>query len=68
MDAFRTHGVVRADAIEDDVVDAQSTLAALQDQGISLDDITAQLVREGVQSFVVAFDTLFKSIADLHHV
>ncbi|HTM83265.1 transaldolase [Asticcacaulis sp.] len=65
MDAFRTHGVVRADAIEDDEENARSTLAALQAQGISLDDITAQLVRDGVQSFVEAFDTLFKSIADL---
>ncbi len=65
MNAFRTHGVVKADAIEDDVEGARSILAALQAQGISLDDITAQLVREGVQSFAEAFDKLFKSIADL---
>ena len=65
MDAFRAHGVIKADAIEDNVEAARSTLALLQDQGISLDDITAQLVRDGVQSFTEAFDKLFKSIADL---
>jgi transaldolase/glucose-6-phosphate isomerase len=63
MDAFRDHGVVKADAIEDDVSGAKATLAALQDAGISLDDITKDLVVDGVQQFADAFDKLFGSIA-----
>jgi transaldolase/glucose-6-phosphate isomerase len=63
MDAFRDHGVVKADAIEDDVDGAKATLAALKDAGVSLDDITKDLVVDGVQQFADAFDKLFGSIA-----
>jgi transaldolase/glucose-6-phosphate isomerase len=63
MDAFREHGVVRSDAIEEDLDGARATLAALGDLGISLSDITARLVEEGVQQFADAFDKLFGAIA-----
>ncbi len=63
MDAFRDHGVVKANAIEDDVSGAKATVAALKNAGISLDDITKDLVIDGVQQFADAFDKLFGSIA-----
>ncbi len=63
MDAFREHGLVKADAIEDDVEGAKATLAALKDAGVSLDEITKDLVVDGVQQFADAFDKLFGSIA-----
>ena len=63
MDAFRDHGVVTPDAIEQDVDGAKATLAALKDAGVSLDDITKDLVIDGVQQFADAFDKLFGAIA-----
>ncbi len=63
MDAFRDHGAVKADAIEDDVEGAKATLAALKDAGISLDETTKALVVDGVQQFADAFDKLFGAIA-----
>ena len=63
MDAFRDHGVVKVDAIEDDVEGAKATLSALKDAGVSLDEISKDLVIDGVQQFADAFDKLFGSIA-----
>jgi transaldolase/glucose-6-phosphate isomerase len=63
MDAFRDHGVVQADIIEQDLDGARALLAALEDRGISLDEITTELVVDGVRQFSDAFDKLFASIA-----
>ncbi len=63
MDAFRDHGVVKADAIEDDLEGAKAILAKLKDLGVSLDEITKALVVDGVQQFADAFDKLFSAIA-----
>jgi transaldolase/glucose-6-phosphate isomerase len=63
MDAFRDHGVVKADSIENDVEGAKATLSALKAAGISLDQVTDDLVVDGVQQFADAFDKLFGSIA-----
>jgi transaldolase/glucose-6-phosphate isomerase len=63
MDAFRDHGVAKADVIEADLEGAHATLAALEGQGISLDEITEALVVDGVRQFADAFDKLFGSIA-----
>jgi transaldolase/glucose-6-phosphate isomerase len=63
MDAFRDHGVVTADAVEQDLEGAKATMAALEKQGISLKEITDELVREGVQSFADSFDKLLGVVA-----
>lgn len=63
MDAFRDHGEAKADAIEDCLADARSVLETLGKQGISLKDITDQLVVDGVQQFADAFDKLCGAIA-----
>jgi transaldolase / glucose-6-phosphate isomerase len=63
MDAFRDHGEVTPDVIEQDVVGAGTILAGLGQAGISLDEITEELVADGVQQFADAFDMLFGAIA-----
>jgi transaldolase / glucose-6-phosphate isomerase len=63
MDAFRDHGAVTPDAIEQNLDDARGTLAALDGLGVSLSDITRRLVEDGVQQFADAFDKLFGAIA-----
>jgi transaldolase/glucose-6-phosphate isomerase len=63
MDAFRDHGEAHADAIEQDVEGARATLAALEARGISLAEVTDELVTQGVQQFADAFDKLFAAIA-----
>jgi transaldolase/glucose-6-phosphate isomerase len=63
MDAFRDHGEVKPDAIEQDVADARAILAALEEHGVSLEEVTEELVKDGVQQFADAFDKLFAVIA-----
>ena len=63
MDAFRDHGKVSPDAIEQDVEGARAMLADLERGGISLKVITEELTVEGVQQFADAFDKLFATIA-----
>jgi transaldolase/glucose-6-phosphate isomerase len=62
MDAFRAHGQLR-DSLTEDVEAAAETLAALERAGISLDEVTAALVVDGVQLFCDAFDQLLSAIA-----
>ena len=63
MDAFRNHGETAADAIEQDVAGARAVLAELEEYGVSLKEVTDELVKEGVQQFADAFDKLFAAIA-----
>ena len=63
MDVFRDHGSAIADAIEQDIDRARAMLAELERHGISLKEITEELVTEGVQQFADAFDKLFGAIA-----
>src|SRR6266446_5469805 len=48
MDAFRDHGRLRP-SLEEDVAGAAAVMEALAGAGISIDDITARLVNDGVQ-------------------
>jgi transaldolase / glucose-6-phosphate isomerase len=63
MDAFRDHGKVTADAIERNIEEARAVLAALEQHGVSLSEVTNELVRDGVRQFADAFDKLFGVIA-----
>ncbi len=63
MDAFRDHGLVKAHAIEEDLDGAKAILKSLSDLGVSLQQITDDLVVDGVQQFADAFDKLFSVIA-----
>jgi transaldolase/glucose-6-phosphate isomerase len=63
MDAFREHGEATPDVIEQDMAGARAVLAELERRGISLKEVTDELVKEGVQQFADSFDKLFGAIA-----
>src|SRR5271156_5795543 len=62
LDAFRDHGTPR-NSLEENVEDAKHVLAELEKSGISLDAITAQLVKDGVKLFADAADKLYGAVA-----
>jgi transaldolase/glucose-6-phosphate isomerase len=62
LDAFRDHGKPR-DSLEENVEDARDVLAELEKSGISLDAITAELVKDGVKQFADAADKLYGAVA-----
>lgn len=63
MDAFRDHGRVITDAIEQDVPDAVALLGELAGLGVSLDAITDALLDDGVRLFADSFDGLLGAVA-----
>ncbi|MDB5605290.1 MAG: tal [Bradyrhizobium sp.] len=62
LDAFRDHGKPR-DSLEENIEDARHVLAELEKSGISLDAITADLVKDGVKQFADAADKLYGAVA-----
>jgi transaldolase/glucose-6-phosphate isomerase len=62
LDAFRDHGKPR-DSLEENIEDARHLLAELEKSGISLDAITAALVKDGVKLFADAADKLYGAVA-----
>jgi transaldolase len=66
MDAFRDHGRP-ADTVSAGAQEAQVHLAALEAAGISMDEVTAQLEREGVRAFADSFEALQSAIDEKRH-
>src|SRR3984957_5308028 len=62
LDAFRDHGKPR-DSPEENIDEARHVLAELDKSGISLDAITAELVKDGVKQFADAADKLYGAVA-----
>src|SRR4030081_1824499 len=62
LDAFRDHGIPR-DSLEENVENARHVLEELEKSGISLDAITAELVKDGVKLFADAADKLYGAVA-----
>jgi transaldolase/glucose-6-phosphate isomerase len=62
LEAFRDHGKPR-DSLEENIEDARGVLAELEKSGISLDAITADLVKDGVKQFADAADKLYGAVA-----
>ena len=62
MDAFRDHGRPRA-SLEQGVAEAERVMATLARVGISIDEVTAKLVEDGVQLFADAADQLLGAVA-----
>ena len=62
MDAFRDHGRVRA-SLEENVEEAEQVMQALERANISIDEVVARLVEEGVEVFVEAADKLLAAVA-----
>jgi transaldolase/glucose-6-phosphate isomerase len=61
LDAFRDHGVARA-TLEADRQGAEHTLAALAHAGISLEEVAAELLTEGLSLFTAAADKLLGAV------
>ncbi len=62
LDAFRDHGVVRP-SLEEGLEEAEASLAALARFGIDMDEITAQLLEDGVKLFADSFHQLTDCIS-----
>lgn len=62
MDAFVDHGTL-ARTIDADLGEAYAVWAALGEVGIDMDDVAAQLEREGVASFQKSFDELLDALS-----
>jgi transaldolase len=59
--AFRDHGRARV-TIEDNLDEERTLLARLEEVGISLDQVTAHVLADGVRLFVEPFEKLLKTI------
>lgn len=57
IDAFRDHGVVRR-TVDAGLADAHQAMYDLAAAGISIDEITDELQREGVDAFIKSFDQI----------
>ena len=60
-DAFRDHGKPRA-SLEEDVEAARDTMDTLGEVGISMKEVTDELLNDGVQLFSESFDKLLKAV------
>ena len=63
VDAFRDHGKPRI-SLTEDVPAAEATMKELAKAGISMKEVTDELVRDGVKSFSESFDKLISSIGE----
>ena len=61
LDGFRDHGKVR-NSLEEDVEGASETMAALEQAGLSMQEVTDKLLEDGVRLFAEAFDKLLAAI------
>lgn len=64
IEAFKDHGTVSPDTIESDVKEAYKVFQELERIGIHMDDITDQLVEEGIEKFNDPFDKLMNAIEE----
>jgi transaldolase len=62
LKAFRDHGRVRL-TIEENLDEEREILARLERAGIRLDEVTAQVLDEGVKLFVQPFEKLLQTIS-----
>ena len=64
LEAFRDHGEVRGQTVEEEVDEARQLLEALPDYGIDLDQITRDVQEEGIEKFSDPFDELLAAIEE----
>lgn len=63
LDAFRDHGKIRK-SLEEDVEAAAETMDALERVGLSMKEVTDQLLEDGVRLFSEAFDKLLAAVEE----
>jgi transaldolase len=61
IDAFRDHGIVKR-TVDAQVDDAERTIRALEENGVSMRDVTDKLLADGLASFQKSFDTLLSGL------
>jgi transaldolase len=61
IDLFADHGVARS-SLAEGPEEAREVLASLARAGVSLDEVTARLLEDGLQLFVVPFDRLLEAV------
>jgi transaldolase len=61
VEAFRDHGVV-ARTVDVGVDEAQRTIDALEANGVSMRDVTAKLLTDGLASFQKSFETVLAGL------
>jgi transaldolase len=61
VEAFRDHGVV-ARTVDVGVDEAQRTIDALEQNGVSMRDVTGKLLTDGLASFQKSFETLLAGL------
>jgi transaldolase/glucose-6-phosphate isomerase len=61
LKGFRDHGVVRL-TLEENLDEGRARLKKLEEVGISLDEVTAQVLADGVRLFVEPFEKLLAAI------
>jgi transaldolase len=61
--AFLEHGAV-ADTLEEDVEGAERLIEDIESAGVSMEEVTAGLLADGVRQFTESFDQLMANIAD----
>ncbi|MBX9718390.1 MAG: transaldolase, partial [Microbacteriaceae bacterium] len=62
LQATFDHGVITGDAVSGSYDEARGVLAALADFGISYDEVTALLEKEGVEKFIVSWNELLDTV------
>ncbi|HKJ70986.1 MAG TPA: transaldolase [Gammaproteobacteria bacterium] len=65
-EAFRDHGRPGR-TLDTGLEEAERVLAAVEGAGIALDDLTDQLLDEGVDKFASAFDRLLEAVQEVRH-
>jgi transaldolase len=62
LEATFDHGVIAGDTITGSYAAANAVLDAIAAQGISYEDVTAQLEKEGVEKFIVSWNELLDTV------
>ncbi len=63
LEAYYDHGKASA-SLKEDISGARAQLQAIEALGISMDEVTADLEREGVEKFAAAFNALLDSLEE----
>jgi transaldolase len=63
MEAAFDHGTIRGDTVTGTYGQANEVLDALAEQGVSYDDVTALLEKEGVEKFTVSWNELLDTVS-----
>jgi transaldolase len=63
LEATFDHGVIEGDQVSGSYAAANAVLDALAEQGISYDEVTALLEKEGVDKFIVSWNELLDTVS-----